>query len=134
MRREGKLVSKCKKIIRFDDKEMNYEGEIDEHNMACGRGTATRATTTIVGTFEADQLMEFCLINYQKHFTMAGEFKDGAPFGKMTVYNNRFVNNYIVHNGAWKYDRDITNDLDQAFYTRDGKTLKALDNFLGRSR
>ena len=94
MRREGKLVSKCKKIIRFDDKEMNYEGEIDEHNMACGRGVAAYENNEIVGMFEADQPMGICSYN-NGGIVQAGEFKNGELFGKATLYHDDDAFNFI---------------------------------------
>ena len=64
-------------------------GQLDENNMACGRGTATSyepladVKTTIDGTWEADQPVGICiLIKTLTDSLIVGEFKNGKMFGK----------------------------------------------------
>ena len=66
----------------------------------------------------------------------AGEFKNGLPYGKMTKYGEgtrtfevggNEVSNYIIRNYEQISKRSITDNQGEAYYSRDGQIMTALE-------
>ena len=68
----------------------DYEGDLDENDMACGYGVAvSRMGSTYQGSFFNDKFEGIGILIAPKNaWQYHGEFKAGREHGKITFYSN----------------------------------------------
>ena len=83
-RKNGQLSNVQGKTMVATGLKGTYEGEVDEHNKACGVGVFRAQYDTIKGTF-CNDLPEGLNYIEQVEIELTGEMKAGRLFGKCTM-------------------------------------------------